>query len=118
MEKKNIHLVETDLDSQSWIERYAERKNLSIKETFDRMLMAGRCSLERQEIEIGNLRKGDPELPPRVRIGVQASVESLSILRKIYLPDLKDQRRLALEVKELIEATIRQSLNEEGKISS
>jgi hypothetical protein len=118
MEKKNIHLVEADVDTQRWIEHYTERKNLSIKETLDRMLRAGRSALERQEIEIANLSKGDPELPPRVKIGVQASVECLSILRKVYLPELDDQKRLAFEVKELIEKAIRHTVNEREDVVS
>lgn len=116
MEKKPTHLVEVDLETQSWIEQYSERKRLSIQETLERLLRAGRSMLERQEIEIANLSKGDIELPPRVKIGVQASVECLSILRKVHLPNLEEQKSLASEVKALIEKTIEQiaQIREEG----
>jgi hypothetical protein len=116
MEKKQSHLVEVDLETQTWIEQYSERKGLSIQETLERLLRAGRSMLERQELEIANLSKGDIELPPRVKIGVQASVECLSILRKVHLPDLAEQKKLASEVKALIEKTLQQmaEIREEG----
>jgi hypothetical protein len=116
MEKKNTHLLEVDLETQNWIEQYSERKGLSIQETLERLFRAGRSTLERQELEISSASKGDVELPPRVKIGVQASVECLSILRKIHLPNLEDQKKLATEVKALIEKTLQQmaEIREEG----
>jgi hypothetical protein len=39
-------------------------------------------------------------------------VECLSILRKVYLPNLEEQKRLALEVKTLIEKTLLQIVHE------
>ncbi len=116
MEKKSTHLVEVNLETQSWIEQYSERKHLSIQETLERLFRAGRSMLERQELEITNLSKGDIELPPRVKIGVQASVECLSILRKVHLPNLEEQKKLASEVKALIEKTLQQmaEIREEG----
>jgi len=112
MEKKNCHLIEVDLETQGWIEQYAERKGLSIQETLGRLFIAGRFALERQEIESSNLQKDDLELALRVKVGAQASMECLSMLRKVYLSNLADQKRLALEVKTLIETTISQIIHE------
>jgi hypothetical protein len=116
MEKNQSHLVEVDSEAQNWIEQYAERKGLSIQETLERLFRAGRSTLEKQELEIANLSKGDVELPARIKIGIQASVECLSILRKVHLPNLEDQKKLALEVKVLIEKTLQQmtEIREEG----
>lgn len=112
MESKNTHLVSVDLETQQWIEQYSERKNLSIQETFERVLRIGHLALETQEIEIADFIKGDPKVPIRVKIGIQAAVECLSILRKVHLPNLADQKNLAFEVKRLIEETIKQTVNE------
>lgn len=117
MEKKNVHLIEVEQEIQNWIEYYAGCKNISIQDTLNRIIVSGRHALGRQETEMANIKKGDPELPPRVMIGVQASVESLSILRKIYLPEIYDQKLLAKEVKELIDRTIKQYISEKANTS-
>lgn len=113
MKNTSTHLIEADLESQQWIERYAEIKNLSIQETLIRLLTAGHAALERQELEKQSPNNQD-EPSPRVKIGIQASVECLAILRKIHLPDLTDQKQLAYEVKQLIENTINQMAPAKG----
>ncbi len=111
-EAKHTHLVEVDLETQNWIEEYSKRADSSITETLERLLRAGRSMIERQALEeVEGLNK-DAELPTRLKIGVQASVECLSILRQVYLPNIELQKKLALDVKNMIEKTIEQMANQ------
>lgn len=108
-EEKHKHLVEVDLETQNWIEEYSKRVDLSVAETLERLLRAGRSMIEREAIEMAELSQGDAEVPIRLKIGVQASVECLSILRQVYLPNMELQKKLALDVKTMIEKTIEES---------
>lgn len=110
-EGKQTHLIEVDLETQSWIEEYAKRADLSMTETLERLLRAGRSMIEKQAFEMANVSQGDAEIPIRLKIGVQASVECLSILRQVYLPNIELQKKLALDVKAMIEKTIEQIAN-------